>query len=189
MAVIELNELYHHGVKGQKWGVRRYQNPDGTLTDEGRKRNNVKSIMKSMTKDDLYNLGYSRRDLDHDTDYYMTDGKSVVNRIIVKEGKTPVSFLDLEQYDYSDGTKIVNAIIGTRSGDKYRGKGYASKAVKEGLDWYESNKDKMGYSDINWGARSTNKASQKLAEKHGFKKLDKQYEKGWVDYTYNKRRN
>ena len=53
----------------------------------------------------------------------------------------------------------------------------------------ESNKDKMGYSDINWGARSTNKASQKLAEKHGFKKLDKQYEKGWVDYTYNKRRN
>ena len=31
-------ELYHHGVQGQKWGVRRYQNEDGTLTDEGRKR-------------------------------------------------------------------------------------------------------------------------------------------------------
>lgn len=31
-------ELYHHGIKGQKWGVRRYQNSDGTLTDEGRKR-------------------------------------------------------------------------------------------------------------------------------------------------------
>ena len=30
--------LYHHGIKGQKWGVRRYQNPDGSLTDEGRKR-------------------------------------------------------------------------------------------------------------------------------------------------------
>ena len=32
------NELYHHGIKGQKWGVRRYQNPDGSLTPEGRKR-------------------------------------------------------------------------------------------------------------------------------------------------------
>ena len=30
------NELYHYGVKGQKWGIRRYQNEDGTLTDEGR---------------------------------------------------------------------------------------------------------------------------------------------------------
>ena len=31
-------ELYHYGVKGMKWGVRRYQNSDGTLTSEGRKR-------------------------------------------------------------------------------------------------------------------------------------------------------
>lgn len=31
-------ELYHHGIKGQKWGVRRYQNADGTLTEAGKKR-------------------------------------------------------------------------------------------------------------------------------------------------------
>lgn len=31
-------ELYHHGIKGQKWGVRRFENPDGTLTDAGKKR-------------------------------------------------------------------------------------------------------------------------------------------------------
>ena len=31
-------ELYHHGIKGMKWGVRRYQNKDGTLTDAGKKR-------------------------------------------------------------------------------------------------------------------------------------------------------
>lgn len=32
------NELYHYGTKGQKWGRRRYQNPDGTWTEEGKKR-------------------------------------------------------------------------------------------------------------------------------------------------------
>ena len=32
------NELYHYGVKGMKWGVRRYQNKDGSLTAVGRKR-------------------------------------------------------------------------------------------------------------------------------------------------------
>lgn len=33
-----INELYHHGIKGQKWGIRRYQNEDGSLTNAGRKR-------------------------------------------------------------------------------------------------------------------------------------------------------
>lgn len=32
------NELYHHGIKGMKWGVRRFQNADGSYTDAGRKR-------------------------------------------------------------------------------------------------------------------------------------------------------
>ena len=31
-------ELYHYGIKGQKWGVRRYQNADGSLTPKGKKR-------------------------------------------------------------------------------------------------------------------------------------------------------
>lgn len=33
-----MDYLVHHGIKGQKWGIRRYQNPDGTLTDAGKKR-------------------------------------------------------------------------------------------------------------------------------------------------------
>ena len=32
------NELQHHGIKGMHWGIRRFQNPDGTLTSAGRDR-------------------------------------------------------------------------------------------------------------------------------------------------------
>lgn len=35
---IDMEPLAHHGILGQKWGVRRYQNPDGSLTPAGKKR-------------------------------------------------------------------------------------------------------------------------------------------------------
>ena len=44
-AYIKEDFIYHHGRKGMKWGVRRYQNPDGTLTEAGRKR--INSSMSS----------------------------------------------------------------------------------------------------------------------------------------------
>lgn len=44
------NELRHFGIKGMKWGIRRYQNSDGSLTDAGKKRySNVDTIRSKKT--------------------------------------------------------------------------------------------------------------------------------------------
>lgn len=46
------NELYHHGIKGQRWGVRRFQNEDGSLTSAGRKRYEVGDKMDANDPND-----------------------------------------------------------------------------------------------------------------------------------------
>lgn len=61
-------ELYHHGIKGQRWGVRRFQNSDGSLTNAGKSRygvsgtpknaigNNKTTNVESMTKSQIENM-------------------------------------------------------------------------------------------------------------------------------------
>jgi hypothetical protein len=62
------DELYHFGVKGMKWGVRRYQNEDGSLTSLGKKRDKMlsdrKTAKKHSTTSNIVNAEYSRREFE-----------------------------------------------------------------------------------------------------------------------------
>lgn len=51
------NELYHHGIIGQKWGVRRFQNKDGSLTAEGRIRYGGKESTGEKVKNAVASAG------------------------------------------------------------------------------------------------------------------------------------
>lgn len=83
-------ELYHHGVLGQKWGVRRYQNEDGTLTEAGKKRyGNLpdKMVSKAIKKD-------AKKD---SKELYRSLHRTYVGSLLVN--MAAVSKMDKENYD------------------------------------------------------------------------------------------
>lgn len=51
-------DIYHHGIKGQKWGVRRFQNKDGSLTKAGRERYGYDTSMTGI-KEKLSKVKYA----------------------------------------------------------------------------------------------------------------------------------
>lgn len=92
------NYLAHHGIPKQRWGFRRYQNYDGTLTEEGRKRYGYRSraeFDRRIQRDMLKVKDYTDEDLDRE----------------IARLEKEVTALDLNQ-------KVRDAVKNKPSGDK-----------------------------------------------------------------------
>lgn len=82
------NTLSHWGIKGQKWGVRRYQNKDGTLTSAGKKRRRVNyaTEAKSMSDQEL-RAQINRMNLEKRYASMTNPNNSRSNRLFDRTGK------------------------------------------------------------------------------------------------------
>ena len=121
--------LEHHGIKGQKWGVRRFQNEDGSVTAAGAKRyykekakTYEKGINDLLKKDSMYRLEYWRlkesKDLsDKKIEKLKNQEKDKIDKWIT-ESKIMSMKMDEVNKRYSKNREEINSLINKIANDK-----------------------------------------------------------------------
>ena len=140
--------LSHHGILGMKWGIRRYQNEDGTLTAAGKNRyGNVDVIRSKKTGDKLY-MAERRRSKVEDTD---------INFDVIRNGKKAGNVWLEDQ-----GDNLYLNWIDTKKAE--RGKGYADSV----MNYIVNYADKNDYKSMTLEVPGHSPDARHIYEKYGF---------------------
>lgn len=150
--IIVDGELYHYGVKGMKWGVRRYQNKDGTSTSLGKKRRqNLKSEASLMNRikgpDDIDGWANLQKEIKEKSgSFYFSKGVSPEFKKAIEEYRSKTEEMH-QKYDtttsYRKANDRLNEVI----------KGINPEAYKMDFDTYykifqQAKKDRL-YQKLN----------------------------------------
>lgn len=162
---MENKSLYHWGIKGMKWGRRRYQNKDGSLTPEGKKRyadDDGGSGEKKASTNPAKKKSVSE----------MTDDE--INKAIERK-KLEMRYNELYPEKISGGKAFVNSLINDviKPAAKEAGKNLATNMLNKAVN--KLTDDKIDPNSLEGMKKATEKLEAKL-------KLEKMKNTKWQDY-------
>ena len=124
------NELYHYGVKGQKWGIRRYQNPNGTLTEEGKirygvdpKTGKLSDEGKKLLKQDIDDQRKRKVNILGSLGIGAATASAIATGIALAEGmmSTKLAISTISSAAVTAGVSAVTLLLNNKHGNKQKG--------------------------------------------------------------------